>query len=71
MTLRHAAALVLVGWYLMVPPTQEMLDPSCSNHPGILDSLITTITRESFNDRFKRCEREATMLVPDAPLFAI
>jgi hypothetical protein len=67
MTLRHAAALVLVGWYLMVPPTQEMLDSSCSNHRGILDSLIATITRESDNDRLKRCDGEATMLVPDAP----
>jgi hypothetical protein len=64
---QHAAALALVGWYLMMPPTQEMLDSSCSNHRSILDSLIATITRESDNDRLKRCDREATMLVPDAP----
>jgi hypothetical protein len=30
MKLRHAAALVLVGWYLMVPPTKDanQIDPS-------------------------------------------
>jgi hypothetical protein len=64
---RHAAALALIGWYLMMPPTQEMLDSSCSNHRSILDSLIATITMESENDWLKRCEREATMLVSDVP----
>ena len=28
----HAAALVLVGWYLMIPPTQKDLDDSCGAH---------------------------------------
>jgi hypothetical protein len=26
---RHAAALALVGWYLMVPPIQEAVDSAC------------------------------------------
>jgi hypothetical protein len=31
----HAAALALVGWYLMIPPTQKDLDDSCGAHsPG-------------------------------------
>jgi hypothetical protein len=29
MSLRHVAALALVGWYLMMPPTQKDLDRSC------------------------------------------
>jgi len=28
----HAAALALVGWYLMIPPTQKDLDDSCGAH---------------------------------------
>ena len=32
MNLRHAAALTLIGWYLMIPPTQKDLDDSCGAH---------------------------------------
>ena len=64
---RHAAALALAGWYLMMPPTQSMLDSSCPPHIGILDSLIASITMESHNDRLTRCNREATTVVPNAP----
>jgi hypothetical protein len=64
---RHAAALALVGWYLMMPPTQEHLDSSCSNHMGILDSLIYSLKMEGDSDRIKRCDREAILLVSDAP----
>jgi hypothetical protein len=28
----HAAALALVGWYSMIPPTQKDLDDSCGAH---------------------------------------
>jgi hypothetical protein len=64
---RHAAALALVGWYLMMPPTQSMLDSSCPPHIGILDSLIATVTMESHNDHLTRCNREATTVVPNTP----
>ena len=64
---RHAATLALVGWYLMLPPNQETLDSSCSNHMGILDSLIYSLKMESDSDRIKRCDREATLLASDAP----
>jgi hypothetical protein len=30
--LSHAAALALVGWYLMIPPTQKDLDDTCGAH---------------------------------------
>ena len=32
MKCRHAAAFALVGWYLMIPPTQKDLDDSCGAH---------------------------------------
>jgi len=67
MTLRHAVSFALVGWYLMLPPSQEALDASCSNHMGILDSLIYSLKMESDSDRIKRCDREAIQLVLDAP----
>ena len=36
MKIRHAAALALVGWYLMLAPTQADLDKSCRS-----DSIFT------------------------------
>jgi hypothetical protein len=66
MNFRHAAALALVGWYLMAPPTQEALDSSCSNPHGIFYYLTTLVSRESDGDRISRCDHEGIMLVPDA-----
>ncbi len=66
MNLRHAAALALVGWYLMVPPTREALVSSCSRDPGILALLVALVRIESDSDRIKRCDREGIVLVPDA-----
>ena len=31
MKLRHAAALALVGWYLMVPPSMSEMDWTCGD----------------------------------------
>jgi hypothetical protein len=31
-SISHATALALVGWYLMIPPTQKDLDDSCGAH---------------------------------------
>jgi hypothetical protein len=64
---RHAAALALVEWYLMMPPTQEMLDSSCSDR-GIVYYLTTLISKETEADRIKRCDREAIVFVPDTKL---
>jgi hypothetical protein len=66
--LRHAAALAIVGWYLMVPPTQEALDSSCSNSSSVFDSVIAFLSRESDDARIKRCDREGIVLVTDAAL---
>jgi hypothetical protein len=65
MNIRHAAALALAGWYLMLPPTQEMVDPICHGRFS-LSGLISGLT-ESASDRLKRCDREALFLVFDAP----
>jgi len=32
MKCRHAAGFALLGWYLMIPPTQRDLDDSCGAH---------------------------------------
>ena len=42
---RHAAALVLVGWYLMLPATQEMLDPACQSRQASLMGTLKQLTR--------------------------
>src|SRR5258708_9872142 len=42
---RHAAALVVVGWYLMLPPTQEMLDPACASRQASLMGTLKQLTR--------------------------
>jgi hypothetical protein len=52
MTLRHAAALALVGWYLMVPPVYQRLRAS----PVPLSKWVV-------NGRFdsaKKCDEAAT-----------
>jgi hypothetical protein len=67
---RHAAALALVGWYLMVPPTGEHFDPVCSGGFSISDSVLSFVLREGKNDRFKWCYNQATVvgLRREAPL---
>jgi hypothetical protein len=39
----HAAALALVGWYLMLPPTQEQLDSTCRGGPSVMDHVTALI----------------------------
>ena len=54
MNLRHAAALALVGWYLMVPPPQ-----SFENHklgPPDLMAPLSSWRQEDQFDRVKDCE---------------
>ena len=46
MTLRHAAALASVGWYLMIPPTQEQLDSTCRGGPSVMDRVAALIGRD-------------------------
>jgi hypothetical protein len=66
MNLRHAAALVLAGWYLMLPPAQGMLDWRCS--PGFVGRLLLRFSSEDTVTRAKRCAHEMFTPAKDAPL---
>jgi hypothetical protein len=68
MTVRHAAALALVGWYLMVPPTQEMTDPACNWHNSTFIGGITAVLRGGSDWNIVICDREALLLDTFAPL---
>jgi len=70
MNLRHAAALTLIGWYLMVPPTQEALDSSCSGNPtfSVSGFLLSLFGRETEEQHLNRCDHEGVLFVPEASL---
>jgi hypothetical protein len=55
MNLRHAAAIALVGWYLIFPPTKADVDPHC-----FLPSLSGA--------QQKLCDSEGLQMALDAPL---
>jgi hypothetical protein len=60
MKLRHAAALALVGWYLMMPPPQNVSSGGCGNgsDAGCLSYFIDP------NTPLRKWQR-----VPDTPEF--
>jgi len=71
MNLRHAAALALVGWYLMVPPMAGDLDETCKSggRPALSDvtvALLTWTNPDVVNMR--RCDRLRNELRYGAPL---
>jgi hypothetical protein len=73
---RHAAALALVGWYLMVPPTQEALDSNCAGnawtafrvYKDFLSMVAPAAADRADAANVKQCDREAIVIAPDAPL---
>jgi hypothetical protein len=70
---RHAAALALVGWYLMVPPTQEQLDSTCrgGSGPSVMDHVAASIGRDDADKvHTRRCDQEGIEVALDAPLSA-
>ena len=71
LTLCHAAALALVGWYLMTPPLARDLDKTCkSDGPLALSditiALLTWTSPDVINSR--RCDRLRLEVQNDAPL---
>jgi len=60
---RHAAALALVGWYLMTPPTQLVKCERGGWNPGLFDSL-TCINRVESQAPLREWKR-----VPDSQEF--
>jgi len=68
---RHAVALALVGWYLMVPPTQEQLDSTCRSGPSVMDHVTALIGRDDAHKvHARRCDQEGIEVALDAPLSA-
>jgi hypothetical protein len=71
MTLRHAGAIISIGWYLMMPPTQEQLDSSCRGGPSVRDRVAAIISRDDVEKvHARRCDREGIEVALDAPLSA-
>ena len=63
MKLRHAAALALVGWYLMVPPSMSEMDWTCG------DSLSAHAYHKLFGTADeKECAKFAEIEAPNAPI---
>ena len=63
MNLRHAAALALVGWYLMVPPSMSEMDWTCG------DSLSAHAYHKLFGTADeKECAKFAEIEAPNAPI---
>ena len=68
---RHAAALALVGWYLMLPPTQEMVDSACEwHHPTVSGWIKALIRGGGFESDWNvvQCDLESLQLDTSAPL---
>lgn len=69
MTPRHAAALALIGWYLMTPPTQEQLDSTCRGGPSVMDRVAALAGRDEADKvHARRCDQEGIEVAVDAPL---
>ena len=63
MNLRHAPALALVGWYLMVPPIQGNSETDAG---VILGAPISEWNIESSYDTASECEKGLAQLKQDA-----
>ena len=65
MTLRHAAALTILGWYLMVPPSMRETNWDCSA------GLVSTLSHKFFGTGDeKQCVALAKIADMNAPLSA-
>jgi hypothetical protein len=65
--LRHAAALVLVGWYLLIPPVFSPM----GGHPRAFNDLNAPINRWDIQGSFNSdasCEKEKARIRKEAPL---
>jgi hypothetical protein len=67
MELSHAAALALVGWYLMVPPMLGDYSPKPAplNHWGLFQSFDTARECRDFQDDVLKSTKD--FLPPDEP----
>jgi hypothetical protein len=65
---RHTIALALVGWYLMVPPTQEAVDSACQWKQMTYLGKAKGLLRGGGNWNVVQCDRESLELDDSAPL---
>jgi hypothetical protein len=68
MNRRHVAALALVGWYLMMPPTQEAVDSACQWKQMTYLGKAKGLLRGGGNWNVVQCDRESLDLDDSAPL---
>ena len=67
MTIRHAAALALVGWYLLIPPVFSPM----GNHPRAFNDLNASLNKWDIWASFESstsCEKEKERIRNEAPL---
>jgi hypothetical protein len=65
---RHAAALALVGWYLMLPPSQEAVDSACQWKQMTYLGKAKGLLRGGGKWNFVQCDRESLDLDDSVPL---
>jgi hypothetical protein len=67
MTIRHAAALALVGWYLLIPPVFSPM----GDHPRAFNDLNASLKKWDIWAPFESetsCKREKERIQSEAPL---
>jgi len=67
MNSRHAAALVLIGWYLIIPPSAGDLDGACNGKSIFWDVVGSFSTQGRLNSAAATCNREGHQLETEAP----
>ena len=66
MNYRHAAALALMGWYLIIPPSAADLDNAC-NGKSILWSVVGSFsTQARLNSAAAACHEKSHRLAAEA-----
>jgi len=65
---RHAAALALVGWYLMMPPSASDLDSACNGKSIFWNVVGSLSTQQRLYSEAAMCNRESHKLAADASL---
>jgi hypothetical protein len=58
----RTAVLAAVGWYLMMPPTQEQLDSTCRGGLSVMDHVAALIGRDDADKvHTRRCDQGGSL----------
>jgi len=68
MNYRHAAALALMGWYLIIPPSVADLDSACNGKSVLWDVIGSFSSQDRLNSAAATCHDKSHQLAPQAPL---